>query len=616
MAVKAFTAALVGNPNVGKSTLFNALTHMRRHTGNWPGKSVDGAYGSFTAHGIEITLVDVPGAYSLNARSPDEQIAHDYICGKLHDAKRTAPDAAVVICDACSMRRSLRFADEIAKLGLPYILCINLADEARRRGISIDYAKLEELSGVPCVACCARDRDGTDTLTDRLCELLLKKGDGKVGTAEHSDVKMRKAPSADELYRRCVTCPLSYDRRDRAIDRILTGKILSLPICALLLALVFFITVKVSTPLSDALDLILSHVLSEVNGALSRLGVPFIVRDLLCGGILGVTFRVCSVMLPPMAIFFPLFTLLEDLGLLPRIAFIFDRAFASCGACGKQSLTMMMGLGCNAVGVTGCRIIDSPRERMIAVLTNSFTPCNGRLAVIISLAAALARLSEKDNTLVTTVTVFGAVMLSFLVTLGVSRLLSTSVLTGDNAPFTLELPPYRMPKLWELVVRSVLDRTVFVLGRALIAAAPAGLIIWILCNTRIGSVSLLSAVTSPLDPIGRAAGMDGVMMCAFILALPAAELTVPLMAVGYTGMALADGSEAILSEGFVGATLSVRQIVCAIIFTVIHFPCLTTLMTVRRETGKRKVALFAAILPSVLGYLMCVTAKLLFSLFA
>lgn len=595
-----FTVALAGNPNVGKSTLFNALTRMHRHTGNWPGKSVDGAYGSFRHGECEITLVDVPGAYSLNARSPDEQIAFDYISGKLCDKNRRPPDAAVVVCDACSLCRSLRFAAQIAELGLPYILCINLADEAARRGIKIDCARLERLTGVPCVMCSARDGGGLELLKRRLCALLK----GELVSADVAPL------SPEELYGSCVNCPPTYDRREYAVDRLLTSRLIGLPLCALLLAIVFFITVWGSAPLSDALELVLSRLLLAADAAARRLGVPPVLRDALCGGVLGVSARVCAVMLPPMAIFFPLFTLLEDLGLLPRIAFIFDRAFASCGACGKQALTVMMGLGCNAVGITGCRIIDSPRERLIAMLTNSFTPCNGRLAVIISLASALSYLSGRGGRLTVALTVCGAVLLGFALTLALSRLLSVTALSGNGTPFTLELPPYRVPKLGELIVRSVLDRSIFVLGRAICAAAPAGLAIWLLSNISCGERSLFSHLTSVLEPLGRAFGMDGVMLCAFILALPAAELTVPLMIAGYMNSPV-PGSEAAVSLGatLAGSGIGCRAVLCAVIFTLSHFPCSTALLTVRRESGSCTVTLLAALLPSVVGLLLCLAVN-------
>lgn len=600
-----FTVALAGNPNVGKSTVFNALTGAHQHTGNWPGKTVSSAVGSFDADGVAVRLVDIPGTYSLCARSPDEQVAHDYICGAGDcGAERQPPCAVIVVCDACSMRRSLELAEEIAQTSLPYMLCINLADEADSRGITVDHVLLESLLNVPVVRCAARSGAGLPLLKSRLGALLRQNNEGKESPCSR--------PTPKELCDRCVKVPDNADRRDRALDRILAGKLTAVPIAVLFLAFVFFLTVKGASPLSEGLAYIFDAVLRRIRSLLLYLGVPYVIRGALCDGILYTTFEVTAVMLPPMAVFFPLFTFLEDLGYLPRVAYSFDRCFKGCRACGKQALTMMMGLGCNAAGVTGCRIIDSPRERLIAMVTNSLMPCNGRLAVIAAIASASSAVTGLAFGAMPALILFGAVALGTVLTLILSRLLSATLMRGSPSSFTLELPPYRLPDLRKLIVRSVLDRTVFVLGRAVAVAAPAGLVIWFLCNTGINGTSLFEHMTRLLDPVGRIAGMDGVIMCAFILALPAAELILPLMLMGYSSSGFAqlsqfDGIGEILRHaGWTPVT-----VLCTVLFTLVHFPCSTTVITVKRESGSIFWAVMSAVIPTVMGFSLCVLLNLI-----
>ena len=314
---------------------------------------------------------------------------------------------------------------------------------------------------------------------------------------------------------------------------------------------------------------------------------------------------VVAVMLPPMAIFFPLFTLLEDAGYLPRVAYNLDRPFQACRACGKQALTMCMGLGCNAAGVVGCRIIDSERERLLAVLTNSLMPCNGRFPALIALMTMFFSLS--GSTLTAALLLTAALTLCVGLTFGATWLLSATVLRGKPSAFALELPPYRAPQVGQVIVRSVLDRTLFVLGRAAAVAAPAGMILWTLANGRIGGVSLLAWCAGALDPLGRAMGMDGVLLLAFVLGFPANEIVLPIAVMGY------------LAQGSLGDSLGLAQMhvlltangwtwttaVSAVLFFLLHWPCSTTLWTIRRETGSAKWTLLAALLPTALGMALC-----------
>lgn len=605
-----YTVALAGNPNVGKSTVFNALTGMHQHTGNWPGKTVAGAVGTFSHGTCDITLVDVPGTYSLKAHSPEEEVARDYICGGVSDGDRRAPDAVVVVCDACCLERNLILALQIIERGLPVVMCVNLMDEAKKRGISVDVSALEGMMGIPVVPCAARSREGLDVLCERLAGVLT--GEEKaVGFSLSEDV----SDTARSIAESCVTDSPTSRRRDRILDKIFTGRWTAIPTSALLMALVFYITLAGATPVSEGLSYLLGFVERGSREAFTWMGLPDIVVCALCDGVLDVLCTVVSVMLPPMAIFFPLFTVLEDLGYLPRVAYNFDRCFKQCSSCGKQALTMMMGFGCNAAGVVGCRIIDSPRERLIAILTNSFVPCNGRFPVIAALISVMLMLGVGHSEAgLSGAVMCGVVGLGIVLTMAVSRLLSATVLKGMPSSFTLELPPYRAPKIGEVIVRSVFDRTLFVLGRAVSVAAPAGFFIWLLGYVKIGGVSLLRHITEILEPVGRAAGMDGVMMCAFILALPAAEIIIPLMLMGYSTDGMLSSVEAVgeVTEVFQAAGWSWVTALCAIVFTLVHWPCSTTIITVKKETGSVKWAFLSAAVPTVIGYGLCVLINLVF----
>lgn len=677
--------ALAGNPNVGKSTVFNGLTGLRQHTGNWPGKTVEVAKGQATHGGIGYALVDLPGSYSLLAHSGEEEIARDFLCFEKYDA-------AVVVLDACCLERNLNLALQVLEAQPRTVLCVNLMDEAEKKRIAVDVSILSKRLGVPVVGCAAGHRKGLNALMDavalvsdpkkppptvsivqyppsieqaiqtvadalppkmadapvpaRWAALRLLEGDASLlhsleealqidlpsacGNAlqaawafladsgiPRESLRDRIVESlygvAESLCAACVRSDGGVNHRQLQADRLLTGRWIGIPVMLALLALVFWITLTGANGPSAWL----AKQLTLLEGSLTHLLQAFACPPWLIGAFIQGAFRtlawVVSVMLPPMAIFFPFFTLLEDAGYLPRVAFNLDRHFKRCGVCGKQALTMCMGLGCNAVGVAGCRIIDSPRERLIAILTNCLVPCNGRFPMMIAvLAMFFAGSGALSGAVLPAVLLAGVIATGVLATLGVSLFLSKTLLKGIPSSFTLELPPYRWPRIGQVVVRSLLDRTVFVLGRAVAFAAPMGLLLWLLANVSPGGVSLLARMTGFLDPLGRLLGMDGVILSAFLLGLPANEIVLPILLMAYLAQGslaevpnLMDMKAILAAHGWTWVTAA-----CTLLFSLMHWPCSTTCLTIRKETGSTGWTLLAIGLPTALGMGVCALVAL------
>ena len=689
------TIALAGNPNVGKSTVFNALTGMRQHTGNWAGKTVANASGTFTHRNIDFTLVDIPGTYSLMASSPDEEAAREFICfGQ--------PDCIIVVLDATCLERNLNLAIQILEVNKKAVICVNLLDEATKKGIQIDLDELSLYLGVPVVGTAARSGEGLDELKDAVfdvatgerkvfgtkikynsnlekaiakleniiedsklfddktfsylskrflalrlidCDkkldnsikeyfnfsLIEHKTINKAFTEIHNELEnigMKQddirdiivegiVAKAQEIYAHCTClCDKCYSRRDRKLDKILTSKLTGIPIMLLLFGVIFYITISGANYPSELLSMAFSKVQEWLYGLFDLLHSPPFLKGLLIDGMFKTLSWVVAVMLPPMAIFFPLFTLLEDFGYLPRVAFNMDRFFAKSGTSGKQSLTMLMGFGCNACGVTGCRIIESPRERIIATVTNNFVPCNGRFPTLIAIITmffatgiSLPFRSLVSAGLLLTVIVFGVV-----VTLLVSKLLSATLLKGLPSSFTLELPPYRRPQICKTIVRSLLDRTIFVLLRAMCVAAPAGIVIWLMSNIMINGESLCVIISNFLQPLGSLMGLDGVILLAFILGFPANEIVIPIIIMIYTasGTLVEYDSLSSLYNLFVENGWTWVTALCTMIFSLMHFPCSTTCLTIYKETKSLKWTLLSFILPTILGILLCMSINAIF----
>ncbi|PKM94179.1 MAG: ferrous iron transport protein B [Firmicutes bacterium HGW-Firmicutes-1] len=613
-----YTIALAGNPNTGKSSVFNALTGLHQHTGNWPGKTVVNAMGEFSHCGKDYILVDLPGTYSLFASSVEEEVARDFICNE-------APDAIIVVTDATCLERNFNLLFQIMNISENVILCINLIDEAKKKKILIDSVGIEQELGIPVVLTSAPNGIGIQEIKNILNDvishnyhnnqkssLFIKPFDvNEILNPENGRDYITEAhyKMAEAIKQKYVIENGKTHYRDEKIDNFITSKKFGVPIMLLLLATIIWITVIGANIPSRALGTLLFGVENLLSTWFLRINAPSWIHGVLILGLYRTLAWVVAVMLPPMAIFFPLFTLLEDLGYLPRVAFNMDHLFKKACAHGKQCLTMCMGFGCNAAGVVGCRIIESPRERMIAILTNSFVPCNGRFPTLITISSVFFVFSTSSmlKTLIPAFSITLLIVIGISITLLVSYILSKTLLIGIPSTFTLELPPYRRPQFGRVLYTSIIDRTFFVLIRAICIAAPAGAIIWILSNTFIGDNSILTYAANFLNPLATSIGLDGFILLAFILGLPANEIVLPILLMSYlsTGNltefeSLASLKEILLSHGWTYLTA-----INTMLFSLLHWPCSTTLWTIKKETGSLKWTLVSVLIPTGIAFFIC-----------
>ena len=697
-----YLIALAGNPNVGKSTVFNELTGLRQHTGNWPGKTVVRAEGAFVHEGKRAKVVDLPGTYSLLAGSVDEEVARDFVLfGR--------PDVTVVVVDATRLERNLNLVLQILEITDRVVVFLNLVDEARRHGIAVDSSRLERELGVPVVQGVAREGAGIDDLVSAVHEVAL-------GTHAVSAVRVEQhaaeveaaleelAPviqdafpevpnprwvalrllNADEAVEGAVLSgelgQLSHDESgavveiapvearqrvrktamslrwglpsdfqdvvtgrayevaeqiaarvqvrglkkvgvafDRKMDQWLTSRIFGFPLMLFILAAVFWITIEgANIPSSILATVLIDNGHGALKALAAGLGIPLWLDGLLLDGVYLATAWVVAVMLPPMAIFFPLFTLLEDFGYLPRVAFNLDALFRKAGAHGKQALTMCMGFGCNAAGVVATRVIDSPRERLVAIITNNFSLCNGRWPTQILIATIFigALAPSQLGGLISAGAVVGIALLGIVMMFLSSWILTRTVLRGEATSFSLELPPYRPPRILRTLYTSIIDRTLIVLWRAVIFAIPAGAVIWLISNVDVSGVSLAHHAVGWLDPAGLLLGMNGVILLAYVVAIPANEIVIPtvlMLTVLTGGSAVGEGAGVMFELDSVNATGELLRAggwtlltgVNLMLFSLLHNPCSTTIYTIYKETRSTKWTVVATLMPLVMGLTVC-----------
>lgn len=673
--------AFIGNPNVGKSSIFNYLTNLKQHTGNWTGKTVESASGYYKYNDKIYTLVDLPGTYSLFSSSKEEEVSRDFICFNNYDL-------VVIIIDITMLQRNLNLVLQILETNNNVIICANLMDEALNLGIKPNLNKLSKILKVPVIPTSIKDKRSlknlikqidknidnkafnnylikynkiiedviykinktldkyTNNINNRFFSIRLINNDKDYNNKIYNYLKINKKDrkkidniinicnnylisnkiydyqeeiikqivyNSDEIYNNVIK---KEKERNIKLDKILSSKLFGIPIMLLFFIFILWLTIKGANYPSK----ILSDILFSINNYLYKfllyIKMPNIIIEILINGVLKTLSWVISVMLPPMAIFFPLFTLLEEIGFLPRIAFNLDKLFNKANCHGKQSLTMCMGLGCNSCGVTGCRIIESKKDRIIAILTNSFIPCNGRFPSLIAIITMFLATGYFSSLKASIILMF-IIIIAIFITLIISKLLSKIIYKNEESTFILEIPPFRKPNIKKVIVRSIFDKTLHVLTRAISIAAPFGLIIWLCANIKVGNISILKHCTNILDPIGNIFGVDGTILMALILGFPANEIVIPIIIMSYMNTSsLTDYNNLLeLKNLLINNGWNTITSICSLFLILFHFPCSTTILTIKKETNSKILTFIAFLLPTITGLLICFIINTLYNLF-
>lgn len=640
---------LCGNPNVGKSSIYNILTHSHEHTGNWTGKTVELSTKKIV--GTDYYLVDLPGIYSLSSLSEEENIAKMTML--FSDYK-----SIIYVVDATQIEKNLNLLFQILQINKNIILCINMIDELENKNIKLDTNILSNILGIKVIKFSTYKNIGYNELIeaikeDNYCEYnyyyneeiekhinnissylpvgfnnrymsisvlnkdeyLVKYVKERYGiNLENNDVKnyimnINSEEISDQIsikintLSRIVTNEVFKKSGENSIsllDKIFSNKIYSIIMMTFIMFLIFLITITLANYPSDLLGELFNKFEYFIYKLCLNFNIPKVIYEPILFGVYRVVTFIISVMFPPLVIFFIMWTYAEESGILPRIAFNFDKICSYSNCHGKQCLTMCSGFGCNACAVVGARIMDNKRDRIIAILTNSFIPCNGRFPMIIAIITMF--LVNSNNKILVSIYLCGFVILAMIISFLISFILSKTILKGYPSFFVLELPEYKKVKLSKILKTSIVYKSLSILKKAILVSIPAGLIIWLLTNININNMSVFLIISNFLDKFAKIIGLDGNILLSFILALPANEIVLPIIIMGYLG-----NSNISLISDYIGIKSillnngwTVNTAICTILFSLMHFPCGTTLSTIKSEIGY-KWAFYSFIIPLITG---------------